>query len=139
MTLEPKEFLLMRFEFIKDYPGAPFRIGDILDTYESQGEIYLRPDNVKIYPLKFPDNFKKLRWWEHRTIEQLLSIKYMKVVSHSNYYVPGDIVEVTKMFYNNESLVGGKNSIQFDLKGHYFLASQLEPATSAEYEKFKHG
>ena len=79
---------------------------------------------------------KKLRWHDHRTIEQLASIEYMKVVSGSSYYGVGDIVEVLEMHYNEKSLVGGKCNVLFNLKGHYFIASQLEPTTKEEHDKF---
>lgn len=138
MKLNKIQFLYPRFEFTKDYPGAPFSVGDILNAYEFEGKIYIDEGRQKIYPISYPDNFKKLRWWEHRTIEQLASIKYAKVVSAgpSNYYVKGDIVEVLSFCYNNDRLVGGKNDILFNLKGHHFTASQLEPATKEEHDKF---
>jgi len=136
MKLEKRGFLYHRFEFIKDYPNSPFSVGDILDAYEFEGEIYIKKDEYKVYPTIYSDNFRKLRWWEHRSIEQLLSIKYAKVVHGSNYYVVGDIVEVVNMWYNNERLVGGRDSILFDLKGHHFVAFQLEPATKEEHDKF---
>lgn len=137
MKLEKRHFLFQRFELIKDYPNCPFCIGDVLDAYEFEGSTYIKTGDNKIYPKQFPDNFKSLRWWEHRTIEQLASIKYAKVVSDpSNYYVKGDIVEVLSFCYNNDRLVGGKNDILFNLKGHHFTASQLEPATKEEHDKF---
>lgn len=135
MVLRPKEFLDHRFIFIKDYPDSPFVVGEILSGYESDGKIYLH-QKAKLEPKQFLDNFSKLRWWEHRTIEQLKSIKYAKVVSGSNYYVVGDIVEVTEFYFNNAALVGGRNNILFNLKGHHFLASQLEPTTKEEHDKF---
>jgi hypothetical protein len=36
-------------------------------------------------PNYFKDHFRLLMWQEHRTIEQLKTIKYAKVVSGSNY------------------------------------------------------
>jgi len=138
MILRPKDFFDLRFELIKDYPGCPFREGDIIDAGEFEGEVYIKPsDSFKIQPLKFPSNFRKLRWWEHRTIEQFLSISYVKIISGSNYYVQGDIVKVTSVHYNDASLVGGRNNILFNLNGHNFIVSQLEPAHKQEYEKFK--
>lgn len=135
MKLDSKDFIRPRYEFIKDHPDAPFIVGSVLDAYEHDESIYLH-GKAKLEPKLFPDNFKKLRWWEHRTIEQLNSIKYMKVVSGSSYYGVGDIVEVVNMWFNNDKYVGGKNNILFDLKGHHFIASQLEPTTKEEHDKF---
>lgn len=136
MKLDKRHFFFHRFEFIKDYPNSPFSVGDILDAYEFEGIMYIKQGDSKIYPTNYSDNFRKLRWWEHRTIEQLKSIKYAKVVSGGNYYRIGDIVEVIDIWFNNDKFVGGKHNILFDLKGHHFIASQLEPATKEEHDKF---
>lgn len=136
MILTPDQFLEHRFEFIKDYPDAPFNVGDIISAYEHDGNLYLAAQGA-IKPSQFPDNFRKLRWHDHRTLEQLLSIKYMKIVGDkSSYYIPGDIVPVIGMTYNNPSLVGGEDDILYNLKGHYFSVYQLEPATKQEHDDF---
>lgn len=138
MILITSDFFKPRFEFTRIYPGCPFRVGDVLEASEFEGETYIRIDSNdrKILPFHFSYHFRKLRWWEHRTIEQLVSIKYMKVVSGAQYYVVGDIVEVIDVMFNNPTIVGGNNSILFNLKGHHFIASQLEPATKEEHDKF---
>lgn len=128
MTVQ--EFLQPRFLFILDYPGSEFCEGDVLQSFESDGRIYLSA-NAKLEPKKFPKHFKLLRWHDHRTIEELYTIKYMKVLSGSNYYVVGDIVEVIGVHYST------KQGLEFDLQGRMFFASQLEPATPEQYEKFK--
>lgn len=125
----------LRYELIRYYPGCPFDVGAIVEASEFEGKIRLYEDS-SIFPNQFKDHFKLLRWWEHRTIEQLLSLEYMKIVSGSNYYIKGDIVEVSAIHYNDASFVGGRNNILFDLKGHHFIVSQLEPATKDEYEKW---
>lgn len=138
MILRVKDFFKPRFKLTRGYPGCPFQVGDILDAFEFEGETTIRvaSGNYKVFPLQFSDHFKKLRWHDHRTIEQLSSIKYMKVVSSGQYYCVGDIVEVLEMHYNYKSLVGGSGNVLFNLKGHYFIASQLEPATKEEHDKF---
>ena len=130
-----KHWFKLRYELTRDYPGCAFYVGSIIEANEFEGNITLDEDN-SINPNHFKDHFRLLRWWEHRTIEQLLSIKYAKIVSGSSYYGVGDIVEVIDVWYNNERLIGGRNTILFDLKGHHFLASQLEPATKEEHDKF---
>jgi hypothetical protein len=135
MKLRPKDFMYPRYEVIERYPGCPFNVGSIQDANEFEGKEYLSAA-TKVYPSEFPLNFKKLRWWEHRTIEQLTSIEYMKVVSGSNYYGVGDIVEVIDIHYNDSKWVNGKDNILFNLKGHYFRASELEPSTKEEHDKF---
>jgi hypothetical protein len=133
--MRPKDFFYPRYVVTLKYPHSKFQVGDVLDANEFEGKIYLSGDKT-IYPDEYKEHFKKLRWHDHRTIEQLSSIKYMKVVSGSSYYVVGDIVEVLDIHYNDKSLVGGRCNILFNLKGHYFTASQLEPATKEEHDNF---
>lgn len=135
MILSPSDFLKPRFEFIKDYPDAPFLVGAILDAYEHEGRLFLI-EAGNLEPTLFPFNFRKLRWHDHRTLEQLLSIKYMKIISGSDYYGVGDIVEVLHFMYNNATYVGGRDSILFNLKGHFFNITQLQPATKDEHDEF---
>lgn len=130
------DWFRIRYILSRGYPSQPFPTGAILDAYEFEGNVYIKEGGVKIYPNQYKDHFILLRWWEHRTIEQLLTINYAKVVSGSSYYGVGDIVAVGNMWFNNDKYVGGKNSILFDLKGHHFVASQLVPATKEEHDKF---
>lgn len=132
------DWFKLRYELTRDYPKRLFDVGSILDAYEFEGKITLDKDN-SINPEHFKDHFRKLRWWQHRTIEQLLTIEYAKVIDGSNYYVKGDIVEVKEMRYNDKSLTGGRDTILFSLNGHHFPASQIEPATEKEYHDFKGG
>lgn len=137
MILKPEDFLQPRFEFIKNYPNSPFNIGDILGSYEHDGILYLNTGDGVLQPRLFKDNFRELKWHEHRTIEQLNSIKYMKIVGDkTSYYGKGDIVEVIGMHYNDASFVGGRDNILFSLKGQLFSPAHLEPATKDEHDEF---
>lgn len=125
----------LRYELIRDFPGCPFCVGDVLEAFDFEGKITLSKDK-SIYPNRFKDHFRLLRWWEHRTIEQFKTIKYMKVVSGGNYWRTGDIVEVILFMFNNATMVGGKDNLLFNLSGHFFIASQVEPASKQDYEDF---
>lgn len=135
--MTPEDFLSHRYEVLLKWPNSPYKVGDVLSA-----ELYsvktneLRIKGSDIDPLLYTSHFRPLKWHEHRTIEQLLSIKYMKIIDGSNYYVTGDIVEVTSVFYNDISYIGFKDKIGFSLKGHNFIASQLEPATKKEHDDF---
>lgn len=129
------DWFKLRYESTRDYPNRVHDIGSILDAFEFEGNTTL-DKYPSINPKSYPDHFRKLRWWEHRTIEQLLTIKYAKVVSGSNYYGRGDVVEVIDFMYNNPTIVGGKDTPMFNLQGHHFVASQIEPATQKEHEEF---
>lgn len=131
-----QDWFKLRYELTRDYPNRIFDIGSVLDAYEFEGNITIDKDKT-IDPTRYKDHFRELRWHDHRTLEQLLSIKYMKVISgESNYYLIGDIIEVTEMHYNNKGLVGGSGSILYNLKGHYFNITQLQPATKEEHDQF---
>jgi hypothetical protein len=135
--MTPEEFLKPRFIVILPWPNGSYERGQVCDVFESDGKLKLCGDS-KIEPEKWLSHFRKAKWYEHRTIEQLTSIKYMRILEgKSNYYVPGDIVEVKGMTYNNPVLVNGEHNILFDLKGHHFPASQLEPATKQQYETWE--
>ncbi len=130
------DWFRLRFELTRDYPNRIFDIGSILDAYEFEGKVTLDKDK-SIHPRHYKDHFRELRWWEHRTIEQLNSIKYMKIVGDkTSYYGKGDIVEVIAMHYNDASFVGGRDNILFSLKGHLFSPAHLEPATKDEHDEF---
>ena len=136
MILRPKDFMYQRVEVISDYPGSPFKLGDVLDVIECEGKEYIS-GHKSIYPKDYPLHFRKLRWHDHRTLEQLQSIKYMKIVSGDpSYYGKGDIVEVLEFMYNNATYVGGRDNILFNLKGHFFNITQLQPATKQEHDDF---
>lgn len=130
-----KDWFYLRYILTQKYPLSKFNVGDVLDASEFEGKIYISEDK-QVYPENYKAHFRKLYWYEYRTIEQLLSIKYMKVVSGSSYYGVGDIVEVVGMHYNDSKWVNGENNILFNLKGHFFMASQVEPATKEDHDKF---
>lgn len=135
--MTPEDFLSPRCIVLLEWPNSPYKVGDVLslELYSCQTN-ELRIKGSDIDPLRYINHFRPLKWHEHRTIEQLLSIRYMKIIEGSNYYVTGDIVEVVSMFYNDPSYIGFKDKIGFSLKGHNFTASQLEPATKEEHDDF---
>ncbi len=76
MTTE--ELLIPRYKVIADYPDSSFKIEDILfpfyveDSTES-GRWYVQEDRdyTWINPSLYPAIFKKLEWWEERSLEEL--------------------------------------------------------------------
>lgn len=136
--MTPEDFLSPRYEVLLKWPNSPYKVGEVLSA-----ELYsvktneLRIKGSDIDPLRYINHFRPLKWYEHRTIEQLLSIKYMKIVGDkSSYYGKGDIVEVIAMHYNDASFVGGRDNLLFNLKGHFFSPVNLEPATKKEHDEF---
>jgi hypothetical protein len=130
-----EEFLIKRYIAIAVDTSNKFMVGDIFThVVDRSWEIHAagRWIGVKVdFPNLYPHLFKAIPWYAHRTIEELESVKYAKVIRTSNYWVPGDIVPVTKFFYENDK------PLKFDLSGHQFYASNIEPSSEEEYKKFK--
>jgi hypothetical protein len=76
MTAE--ELLKPRFEVLEEYPNCKFRKGEILVRIKHATNDYYHTDENSIYAEitlgeieKYPHLFRKLYWWEHRTIEDM--------------------------------------------------------------------
>lgn len=75
MTTE--QLMLARWKVIADYPGYDgyHRIGDIVERKENYSEILIRiqlfAEFSLICPNDYPHLFKKLGWWEERTIDEM--------------------------------------------------------------------
>jgi hypothetical protein len=65
-----EELMKPRFEVMLDYPDSPFVVGDII-TYN--GVVYGMGEPQKFVrePEKYPHIFRKMNWWEKRTVEQM--------------------------------------------------------------------
>ena len=56
-----KELLNPRYEVIANYPGCPVVVGEIIDV-----------SNIFVKELdKYPHLFRRLNWWEKRTVDQM--------------------------------------------------------------------
>lgn len=71
MTAE--ELLKPRFKVIANYPCSMHKLGDVIETYESAMSYAVEIDDVseKVCLLDYPQIFKKMHWWEERTVEQM--------------------------------------------------------------------
>jgi hypothetical protein len=76
MTAE--ELLKPRFEVLEEYPCCRFKKGDILVRLKHATNNYYHTDENSIYAEitleeieKYPHLFKKIKWWEHRIIEDM--------------------------------------------------------------------
>lgn len=138
MSKTVEELLKPRFQVKAYWPDCPFTVGDILvpdfeepDQYVVEGR-GLKSPILNDSPTRWPHLFKELKWHEHRTLEQLKSIRYMKVIEYEGYWLVGDIVPVRDIeFKNNGTLYG------FRLNSHLHQVHKVVPATDAEYEAFK--
>lgn len=77
-----QELMKPRYKVIKDYPLSMYHVGAILYLQPFSGDSFFHP--TKDYPEihtyfsilrtkldDYPEFFKKLQWWEDRTIEEM--------------------------------------------------------------------
>lgn len=116
-----EELLKPRYKVIADYPGSDFEVGGIIEMIAF---------NVDVFK-DFPHLFKRLEWWQERTIEEMESVKYAKVIKYRGYWREGDIVKIEKFVHGSVTLA---QPTGYYLKyKHYQPVFELQPATEQEY------
>ncbi len=73
-----KELMQIRFEVIETYPKSKFKKGDILERIPNATNDWYNADKSLINAdilleeiEQYPHLFRKLNWWENRTIDQM--------------------------------------------------------------------
>lgn len=85
-------------------------------------------------PKSFPYNFKLLKWYDERKFEEMVSIKYVKIIRNPGYWVVGDIVPVTNYIFNK---IISPFIEKYEIgKGHHAAIADVEPATVDQYLEF---
>jgi hypothetical protein len=73
--MKAKDLMKPRFEVIADYPKCPITVGRILTPIFDGAAYYESLDEpaseTVTHPEKYPHIFRKLNWWEHRTVEEM--------------------------------------------------------------------
>lgn len=88
----------------------------------------VRDKTYDAYYDSFPHLFKKMEWWQKRLLDDLVSVKFVKIVKYRGYWKEGDIVPATLQ-------LEGFIPIGYILKyNHFQPVFELEPATKEEYE-----
>ncbi len=124
-----------RYEVIAGWINTPFEIGDVLDCSEER-QSYLGAANAH-YAMaseldKYPHLFRKLEWWEKRSLDDLVAVKYVKITSYVGYWKVGDIVMVDDYIFNKGVLT--HYQLEYDKKQ---TPSTVIPVTEATYKAFK--
>jgi hypothetical protein len=131
MTTE--ELLKPRYKVIADWPGVAGKVivGDVLvlddmdnaNVFWCGGEAF-QEDKL----LDYPYLFKKLEWWEGRTIDDLAGVLFVKVMIYRGYWRVGDVVPA-RLKLDDLKPIG------YLLKySHFQPVYELLPATKEEYE-----
>lgn len=117
--------LTPRIRVIVNYPGSPFKIGDILTL---QNGLY-RLDFQRLFSdlEKYPAVFQPLKWWEYRELHEMP--QYVKgIKSGHTYKVEANFV---KAMYSGK-LMGF--IVEYNQWHEYDL---FLPATESDYLEFK--
>ena len=100
-----KELMQPRFEVIETYPKSKFKKGDILERIPNATNDWYNADKSLINAdilleeiEQYPHLFKKMNWWEKRTVEQMPK-KVMSILDDK-----GDTFEIQE--WDMEILVG---------------------------------
>lgn len=113
-----------------DYPDSIYKKGDVLTQWDGDGYSKNREDAKTTDPEFFPDCFRPLAWWEKRTIDEIYSIKYIKVITYVGYHLVGDVLKVT------EYKMSGMMRTTFDsfmVNSHKYTPDTVLPSTEQEY------
>lgn len=132
-------FLNPRWILENLWPGCPYTVGDIFTQHESNSVLWMTNDGAarEIDRIEiFPYLFRKMAWYEMRTIEELSSLQYARVTRYVGYWRVDDVVPVLSTKFENGKLsflLGRKH----ETSGHNHPATHIVPATSSEYESWK--
>lgn len=128
-----KQYQETKYRFIQvaDYPEPDGYIGKIITCYDK--------DEI-VFHEKYPHLFRRLKWWEDRTIEFLMAVRYVRVTEYVGYWRVGDVVEVAGIGFS-KNLAHCKDGVLFYyLKSdHPHSVNHIEYATAQEYEEWKEG
>ena len=130
--MTPEELLKPRYKVIATYPNCYWSVGKIL-TMDKDEHFEISSD--EFYDINyidaFPHLFKRLEWWEDRTIEDFKRIKYVRVTTYRAYWLVGDLVKVTKVILGEGDFYG------FDLSGKRHAFCDVEPVSEPQYNNLK--
>lgn len=123
MTKE--ELLKPRYKVIADYPGSPYKIGDILFYMKSYSTVSYLPTTTycdKFIRIEnYPHIFRKLEWWEEREEQDMP--EYVKYVPKDKVLKVADKSEDCRLWHKD-------NEVEFRFIG----SKNFLPSTKEEYE-----
>lgn len=133
--------MVPRYEVIGIWPGGDMIVGQIIMQAIENETVWRVFDEQRWQtqtvhnPEKYPYLFKKLEWWQHRTIEQMNAIRYAKVTKYVGYWREGDIVPVRRFEVGSIQRATPYGLIlEYD---HYHPVFNVTPATEQEYREFE--
>lgn len=136
------KYLVPRYKIMVDHPGNVYEVGKVLPVDTRFFIPYLGVSNTlepKIEEAtahfkKYPAIFKPLEWWEDRTLDEMLDVKFIKVVKYEGYWREGDIVIVTDYEVDTKNKKLLRYKIEYN---HIATPTHCIPASKEEYDEFK--
>ncbi len=77
---------LPRYKIIADYPNSHYKIDQIIHEADNlEGAMFFK-STIHNYP----KIFKPLEWWEHRTLDEMMSVEYVRITIYTGYWIISD-------------------------------------------------
>ncbi len=118
-----------RFLVIGEYPNSQFEIGSILERLvESESQWYGSVNKlIGISDLKkYPNLFRELKWWEHRSIDEMPNYVKDKSAIPARY-IKTEIWDYDPVYGYNYTINERKQ---------YVSMWAMEPSTEQEYDSY---
>lgn len=123
-----------RYKVLADYPGSPFKVGEILKLNDSihptyahftNGEKGIMVDEIDNYP----HLFRLLKWWEERDVKDMP--EYVSGLNlHSRFMV-------LKVEWRHTTYLQIRNVEYSEWHAFSLYKNILTPATQQEYEAYQ--
>ena len=135
-----EELLRPRVMITQKLPFVMNEVGTLLEPFEDDSfRLVTYNDAIHIFQLErfqkeWSHSFKMLAWWEHRTIEQMRSVKFVKVITYRGYWRVDDIVPVISFELGDAGSTIKPYGYLLKYK-HWQPVFELLPSTESEYLK----
>lgn len=126
--MTPQELLIPRYKVVAGYPNSLYQVGYIINESDNlEGATFF-----KVTVHQYPHLFKKLEWWEERSVEDMPEYIEQR----------GQIFKVAEWHTDLASVV----TVLIDYKIHTGwipdctetpLYGEIQPVTEEEYNNFK--
>lgn len=112
-----------------------FEVGDIFTDNKNYAVTNQKGEVVNpVFFIKFPHIFKKLKWFEGVTLDDLCTIKYVRITQYTGYWGVGDVVPVTDYDINAKARIVVRFQLEYT---NYSIPDKCIPATEKEYNEWK--
>lgn len=140
MVKEIEQLMQLRAKVTNLWPCCPYKVGDLIEIIPN-GKLWnaIEHNEQQIFQpvstiAKYSANIKELAWYEHRTLDQLMSVKYVQITIYTGYWRVGDIVPVTDYIIDTKNKALRKYVLEYSQTS---FPERCIPATKGQYEEWK--